>query len=306
MGIHDLIATHNQNRPDTLLAEGSRAMLETAAAALIAFLGPKATELLGAAVKDQVKKHLGSLLSAAEQKALGKQQVDALRLAYESTLTHAYSRTLDALGRVLELTGISFAEFFNYQESVDRFIHHRAVAEHLLATVRNLSDSSLPDPTLLESEWQRLDGRPFPTPGVWGIVAASFRAAAREKAFVTPNLREVLNAQNLDAIRQLQEKLLGVQVRVRHEQYINRMKKKYAAVERDGLQHLQRAPLSEFTVTSQIPAISPGHRRAARSRCAPCLHAGLDLAGHSAAGLRGACSRSGRRFHRHRRAIHSR
>ncbi len=201
------------------------------AATLIAFLGPKAAELVGNTVKDHVKRHLGNLLTAAEQKALGQQYVDALQVAYESTLTHAYSRTLNALGRVLELTGISFSEFYQYMQSVERFLRCGPVAEHLLATVRDLSNSSLPDPTLLEREWRELDGREFPTPGVWIMVAANFRASAREKVFVTPNLREVLNAQNLDQIRQLQEKLVGVQVRVRHEQYIDRMQKKYAGIE---------------------------------------------------------------------------
>lgn len=206
-------------------------MVEPVSTTITAFLGAKGAEIVGAAVKDHVKGHLKGLLAKGEEKVLGKEERDALELAYESALGHAYAGLLEALGRVLELTGISFPEFVDYKISVERFLTTKKVAEHLFETVRDLSNDRLPDPALLEAEWERLDGKSFPVPGVWVMAAANFRKSAREKTFVTPQLREVLNAQNLDEIKSLQKKLLGVQVAVRHEQYVARMRKKYAPVE---------------------------------------------------------------------------
>ena len=199
--------------------------------AVAAFLGEKALDVIGAAVKDHVKDHLKHLLSAAEKKLLGKKEEDALALAYESVLTHAYTRTFDALGWVLEGTGVTFPEFLGYQISIENFLKNKDVASHLLETVRDLSNSRLPDPQVLDTHWKCNGGRSLPFPGVWNMVAANFRKNAREKVFVTPAMREILNAQNIDQLVQLQQKLLGVQIIVRHEQYVSRMLKKYAPVE---------------------------------------------------------------------------
>ncbi|MCH8043750.1 MAG: HEAT repeat domain-containing protein [Planctomycetes bacterium] len=206
-------------------------MLEPVSTIVIYFLGAKAAEVIGSAVKDHVKGHLKKLLTSGEKKLLGKKEHDALELAYENTLTHAYSGVLDALGKVLELAGIDFPEFCYYQSSVEDFLTNRKVAEHLLESVRDLSDNALPDPQFLEEQWEFLDCDPFPTAGVWSLVAANFRKSAKEKAFITPQLREVLKAQTLDQIKALQQTLVGVQVAVQHEKYISRMLMKYAAVE---------------------------------------------------------------------------
>ena len=144
-------------------------MLEPVSATVAAFLGAKAIEIIGSAIKDHVKGHLKKLLASGEKKLLGKKERDALTDAYENVLTHAYTQTLDALGRVLELTGISFPEFVEYKISVERFVTNGEVAEHLLDTVRDLSNDELPNPVILEGEWERLDGKSFPTPGVWGL-----------------------------------------------------------------------------------------------------------------------------------------
>ena len=199
--------------------------------ATTAFLGTAAAKLVGSAIKDHVKAQLTKPLAAGQEKLLSKEQRDAIEVAYEGALTNAYTHTLEALGRVLELTGISFPEFVEYKISVERFLKTRTVADHLLETARDPGNDKLPDPAILESEWQRVEGKSFPVPSVWNLVAANFRKSAKERAFITPQLRDVLNAQNIDQIRQLHEKLLGVQIAVRHEQYVRRMLKKYAPVE---------------------------------------------------------------------------
>ena len=80
-------------------------MVEPVSTTVVAFLGVKAADVIGSAVKDYVKGHIKKLIAVGEKK-LGRKERDALGLAYENTLAHAYTRMLDALGRVLELTGI--------------------------------------------------------------------------------------------------------------------------------------------------------------------------------------------------------
>ncbi len=195
------------------------------------FLGTKSLEIIGGAVKDHVKGFVKRLLATGEAKLLGKQERDALADAYQNALTHAYDRTLSALGNVLNLTVSSGAEFLEYRGPIESFLKNGTVAEHLLETVRDLSDERLPNPDLLAREWIESGGKPLPFPGAWHAVAGNFRKAAQEKAFVTPPLREVLNARTLAHILERVSLLRGVQITVKHEQYVAVMQKTFARVD---------------------------------------------------------------------------
>jgi hypothetical protein len=60
-------------------------------------------------------------------------------------------------------------------------------------------------------------------PGAWQLVALNFRKGAQQKSFVTPELREVLNAQTLARIMELVDLLRGVRITVKHERYVSVM-----------------------------------------------------------------------------------
>jgi hypothetical protein len=203
--------------------------ITTTAAAL--FLGTKALEIIGGAAKDHAKGHVKGLLASGEKRVLGDKERDALEDAYQNALAHAYARALEALGNVLNLTVSSGTEFVRYRVPVERFLKNGTVAAHLLDTVRDLSDTRLPDPGLLEREWNQNGGEELPIPGVWHLVAANFRKGAQERTFITPQLREVLNARTLTRIMELQQLLRGVQITVKHEQYVSVMRKTYARVD---------------------------------------------------------------------------
>ena len=203
-------------------------MLEPETTILLTILGTKALDLISSAVEDHAKDLVKGLFEKGEQIIFGKKEKDALEDAYRNVLTSASVRVLEALGNVLQLTASSDSSG-RYRDSVERFLKNGTVAEHLLDTVRDLSDESFPDPALLEREWAASGGEEL-IPGAWHMVAANFRKGAREKTFITPQLREVLNARNLDEIRLLGEKLLGVQVTVKHEQYVSVMRKTFAPV----------------------------------------------------------------------------
>lgn len=206
-------------------------MLDPISSSMILILGAKAMDIIiKPAVEDHAKDLVKKLFEKGEAILFGKKEQDALEAAYQDALTNAYMRAIEALGNVLKLM-VSVNEIKRYSESIKKFLHSRKIAEHLLETVRDLSNEHLPDPKFLEAEWAALGGEPLPIPGVWQLVAANFRKDAQEKAFITPVMRDVLNARNLDQLRQLGERLLGVQITVKHEQYVSVMRKTYAPVD---------------------------------------------------------------------------
>ena len=206
-------------------------MLDPITSSVIALLGAKAFEgIIKPAVEDHAKELVKRLFETGEAIGFGKKETAALEAAYRDALGSTYTRAIDALGNVLQLI-VSANEIKRYEGSVKKFLKSRPVAEHLLKTVRDLSNAQLPNPQFLEAEWDRLGGEPLPLPGVWSLVAANFRKGAQEKAFITPDMRAVLNARNLDQIRQLGERLLGVQATVKHEQYVSVMRKTFARVD---------------------------------------------------------------------------
>ena len=197
---------------------------------VLGILGAQAQQLLTDAAKDHAKDYVKRLFTKGEQIVLGNQEKDALEDAYQNALTHANTRIVESLGNVLQLM-VSQDELKGYADSIKAFLKNDEVAEHLLETVRDPTNKQFPDPAILEREWRASGGEALPIPGVWMMVASNFRKITKEKAFVTPRLREVINARNLDQIRQLGEKLLGVQITVKHEQYVNVMRKTFAPVQ---------------------------------------------------------------------------
>ncbi|NQV26212.1 MAG: HEAT repeat domain-containing protein, partial [Rhodopirellula sp.] len=236
-----------------------------ATAVLVSFLGPKALEIVGEAVKKHVQTRAnaviaagGSTLSATIKRQFGKEEQDALEAAYGSALTHAYSQALEALGNVLNLVVTSGTEFIKYRVPVENFLNSGVVAEHLFETVRDLSNSQLPDPTLLEREWAECGGPELPFPGVWHLVTANFRKGAQERTVITPDLREILNAQNLTRLVELVDKLRGVQIVVKHQQYVSVMRKRYAQVE---LANIAPAHVGDHGVLVVTDVFEPQHVR---------------------------------------------
>ena len=225
-------------------------MPEPLSTILLTMLGAKAYELIKAGFEDYIKGKVSKLFEAGEAIVSGKQDEaeieasqeviqspeileasyrEATEDAYENALTNTSARMVESLGKVLQLA-VDKDEMEAYGESVLRFLQDSSIADHLLETVRDLSNNALPDPEVLAAGWTATGGKELPFSGIWSLVAVNFRKTALDSAFVTPQLREVLNAQNLDQIRQLGIRLLGVQVTVKQEQYVSVMRKTFAPV----------------------------------------------------------------------------
>ena len=74
-----------------------------------------------------------------------------------------------------------------------------------MALIKNPLDSTLPNPAILADRWKELGCRELPG-DLWTGTSGAFRRQAIKQAFINEPLRNVLNAENLDAIRELLER----------------------------------------------------------------------------------------------------
>ena len=188
---------------------------------LILVLGKIGEEVMAAACKDFLKEKLKPLFGW-----LGKfGRKSDLELAYEAALQDAYTICLEMLLKNIAACGYTNEELKPYADSLRTFVKDDGVAAELLEAIRNPLDSKLPHPETLAMRWQELDCNELPG-DLWTGVALAFRRQATKQAFVNEPLRQILNAQNLDAVRELLERDGGVRPEVRQDKYAVRMRTK--------------------------------------------------------------------------------
>jgi energy-coupling factor transporter ATP-binding protein EcfA2 len=74
-------------------------------------------------------------------------------------------------------------------------------------------------------------GQELPSDTLWNAVAIAFRRQAKKRIILSDELRELLNAQNLQQLRELIERQGGVKVQVRLDRYSQRMRTKFSPVD---------------------------------------------------------------------------
>jgi hypothetical protein len=193
---------------------------------LLLVLGKIGEELLTDAckafLKDKLKDTFGWLGK------LGRKS--DLELAYEAALKDAYAVCLEMLLKNIAACGYSNEELKPFGASLQKFVRDADVAATLLEALKNPLDANLPSAAILAERWQELGCLELPG-DLWTGTALAFRRQAKKRAFVSEPMRQVLNAQNFDAIRELLERSGGVRPEVREDKYAIRMRTKYAPVD---------------------------------------------------------------------------
>jgi hypothetical protein len=212
--------------------EDSSTMVEPVTTSLtLLVLGKLAEDLILDACKDHVKGKLKGLLSRLEGEG---STADELQAAFEDALKGAYTACLETLLSNIRNCGYSDDELSRYRESLHAFIRDEDVAGELLEAFKSPDDRTRPSPDRMAMYWQALKCQPLPEElgdQVWMMVAVAFRSQAKRQAFLSTPLRKVLNAENIDQIRQLLERAGGIRTEVRIDRYAARMRIKYAAVD---------------------------------------------------------------------------
>ncbi len=134
---------------------------------------------------------------------------------------------------LLNIKGCGYGneELKQYESSLAAFIKDGEVAEELLSSVREPTRDDLPSPDVLRKRWNGLAAQALPSDTLWTAVAVAFRRQATKRMILSDDLRELLNAQTLQQLKELIERQGGVKVPVRRDKYSQRMRTKFSPVD---------------------------------------------------------------------------
>lgn len=194
---------------------------------LVLVLGNLAKDLITDACKDHLKDKLKSIFGWLE--TLGEK--DKVEPAYIDAMEQAFGACLEMLLQNIKAQGYSDEELKQYQDSIKSFIKDKEVADELLKSVREPSRNDLPSPEVLRVRWQAVGGQELPPDTLWNAVASAFRRQIIKRAILSDELRELLNAGNLQQLKELIERQGGVKVQVRRDKYSLRMRSKFSPVD---------------------------------------------------------------------------
>ncbi|MBN2296717.1 MAG: HEAT repeat domain-containing protein [Pirellulales bacterium] len=194
---------------------------------LVLVLGKLAQDVIADACKDYLKNKLKQLFDKMEK--IG--QLDDVERAYQDVMEQAYSECLEMLMLNIKGYGYGDDELKEYKSSIEAFLKDHQVADELLNAVRESGRDNLPSADVLCERWNDLGGKELPSDTIWSPVVIAFRRQATKRIILSDDLRELLNAQNIQQLKELIERQGGVKVPVRRDKYSQRMQTKFSPVD---------------------------------------------------------------------------
>lgn len=120
----------------------------------------------------------------------------------------ALKKFLELVQQQLKISGFSQEQIKLYIKDVKKFIANKSVKEILGKAFE--SDRESLDAELLEQTWTQLDLAVLPTKFKWQTIANQYLAEVQEILFDSKDLRDILNAQNLDSIQKNTQEIAGI------------------------------------------------------------------------------------------------
>ena len=194
---------------------------------LLVVLGDVARGLIKGACEDYPKDKLKSVFGWLE--TLGER--DKVELAYQDAMEQAFGVCLEMLLQNIKGFGYSDDELKQYGSSLESFIQDKKISAELLRTVREPNRTDLPSPDVFRERWLAVGGQELPSDTLWNAVVVAYRRQATKRIIMSDDLRELLNAQNLQNLREMIERQGGVKVQVRLDRYSQRMRTKFSPVD---------------------------------------------------------------------------
>ncbi|TAD81299.1 MAG: NTPase, partial [Oscillatoriales cyanobacterium] len=120
----------------------------------------------------------------------------------------ALKKFLELVQQQLKISGLSPEQIKLYIKDVKKFISNKSVKEILGKAFE--SDRESLDAELLEPTWTQLDLAALPARFKWQTIANQYLAEVQEILFDSKDLRDILNAQNLDSIQKNTQEIAGI------------------------------------------------------------------------------------------------
>jgi hypothetical protein len=181
----------------------------------------------------------GRLLQAAAEKHVegwfekGLDRASALgkKSALTEAMERAYGGWLEVVLKNLEGIGYDAEDLAEYKESFERLLGDRELGEELARPILEGEEWPGPEPRLFVDAWARLGCRPLPAEFRWPAALAAFERQVRKQRVLTPELRAVLNAVNLGAIREEMRWMAGVRPEGNEQRYAAAMRQRYRVLD---------------------------------------------------------------------------
>src|SRR4028119_30994 len=120
----------------------------------------------------------------------------------------AIKKFLELVQQQLKIGGLPPEEIKRYIKDVKQFINNKSVKEILGKAFE--SDRESLDAELLEQTWSQLDLTPLPARFKWERIANQYLEEVQEILLDSKDLRDILNAQNLDSIQKNTQETAGI------------------------------------------------------------------------------------------------
>jgi len=120
----------------------------------------------------------------------------------------AIKKFLELVQQQLKIGGLPPEEIKRYIKDVKQFISNKSVKEILGKAFE--SDRESLDAELLEQTWSQLDLTALPARFKWERIANQYLEEVQEILFDSKDLRDILNAQNLDSIQKNTQETAGI------------------------------------------------------------------------------------------------
>ncbi|PSB51578.1 NTPase [filamentous cyanobacterium Phorm 6] len=120
----------------------------------------------------------------------------------------ALKKFLELVQQQLKISGLSPEQITLYIKDVKKFIGNKSVKEILGKGFE--SDRESLDAEILEQTWTQLDLAALPAKFKWQTIANQYLAEVQEILLDSKELRDILNAQNLDSIQKNTQEIGGI------------------------------------------------------------------------------------------------
>jgi predicted NACHT family NTPase len=120
----------------------------------------------------------------------------------------AIKKFLELVQQQLKIAGLPPEEIKRYIKDIKQFISNKSVKEILGKAFE--SDRESLDAELLEQTWTQLNLTSLPLRFKWQTIATQYLAEVQEILFDSKELRDILNAQNLDSIQKNTQETAGI------------------------------------------------------------------------------------------------
>jgi translation elongation factor EF-Tu-like GTPase len=181
----------------------------------------------GALLRRAAEKHVEGYFGKALERVAGIGRKSAFEEAVRGALERAAGAWIEAVLKNLAALGYDAGELEPFKSCFGRLLDDEEVGRELSRPLLDGEEWTGADVQLFQDAWVRLGCQPLPAEFRWLVAIGAFERQLRKQQLLTPELRDLLNAGHLAAIRVELGRLVGARPEANERRYAARMREKY-------------------------------------------------------------------------------